>query len=218
MYDIIDIGQWKRKDLFTFFKSYDNPTWDLVCEINITSFYKKIKEIDAPFFLSFLHVATSVCNSIEELRCRIDQEGNVRRYHIIHPSSTILYDNGTYGFAYFNFQIDFHRFIEDASKEVKQQKERQNVDPKDEDLARIYFSPIPWVSFSGFRHPYRAKGNLSVPMIVFGKHYEKGGERVLSVGLTLHHGLADGYHAGLFFTQLQDKLNHPETFVISRNQ
>ena len=213
MYDIIDIDHWKRKDLFTFFKTYDNPTWDLISEVNITTFYKAIKEKDAPFFLSFLYVASAVCNSIDELKCRIDEEGHVRQYHHLHPGSTILYENGTYGYGYFDFHTDFRQFITEAKIELETQKNKKGVDSKDDDLARIYFSPIPWVSFSGFRHPFRAGGNISIPMIVFGKHFERNGERFLPVGLTLHHGLADGYHAGLFFNQLQDKLYYPESYL-----
>lgn len=216
MYDILDTEHWKRKDLFTFFKSYDNPTWDLISDVNITAFYKAIKEMDAPFFLSFLYAASSVCNSIDELRCRIDEDGRVRQYHLVHPGSTVLYDNGTYGYGYFTFHQDFRLFMAEAKVELEKQKNKQNVDPKDEDLARIYFSPIPWVSFSGFRHPFRKGGNISIPMIVFGKHFEKDGERFLPVGLTLHHGLADGYHAGLFFNKLQEKLDHPASYMFSR--
>jgi chloramphenicol O-acetyltransferase type A len=153
------------------------------------------------------------CNGIDELRCRIDGEGNVRQYHTIHPGSTILYEDGTYGFGYFDFQSDFNTFIESAGIEFEKQKQRKGVDPKDDDLAKIYFSPIPWVSFSGFRHPFRKGGNVSVPMIVFGKHYERDGERYMPVGITLHHGLADGYHAGRFFTLLQEHLDNPGTYI-----
>ena len=210
MFDIINLENWKRKDLFRFFQQYDNPTWDLISDVRITPFYNAIKETDSSFFLSFLYMATQVCNSIEEFRYRIDGDGNVRRYQVVHPGSTILYDNGTYGYGYFTFHSDFRQFVHDAQQELEFQKERQNVDPKDDDLARIYFSPIPWVSFSGFRHPFRAGGNLSIPMIVFGKHYERDGDRFIPVGLTLHHGLADGYHAGLFFSRLQEKMDLPE--------
>lgn len=213
MYDIIDLAQWKRKELFDFFTSYDNPTWDLMCDVRITAFYKAVKANEYPFFLAFLYVGSLACNRIEELRCRIDRDGNVRRYQAVHPGSTILYDDGTYGFGYFNFQHDFSDFITDAKEIFQRQKERKGVDANDDDLARIYFSPIPWVSFSGFRHPFRKAGNTSVPMIVFGKHYERDGERYLPVGLTLHHGLADGYHAGQFFILLQELLDQPDLYI-----
>ena len=213
MYDLINIDTWKRKDLFRFFEHYDNPTWDLFCDVRITSFYNAVKSKEASFFLSFLYVGSRVCNAIEELQCRIDEQGNVRRYHIVHPSSTILYDDETYGYGYFDYKIGHKEFIIGAKKEFDRQKANRGVEPKDDDLARIYFSPIPWVSFSGFRHPFRRSGNISVPMIVFGKHYERDGERFLPVGLTLHHGLADGFHAGLFFNKLQEELDHPERYM-----
>jgi chloramphenicol O-acetyltransferase type A len=213
MYDLIDIDQWKRKDLFRLFEHYDNPTWDLFCDVRITRFYQAVKSLNASFFMSFIYVGSRVCNSIEELRCRIDGDGRVRRYHIVHPGSTILYDDETYGYGYFEFKPDYGLFVEEARLEFDRQKANRGVDPKDDDLARIYFSPIPWVSFSGFRHPYRRAGNVSVPMIVFGKHYEREGERYLPVGLTLHHGLADGFHAGQFFNQLQKELDYPEKYI-----
>lgn len=213
MYDIIDIDQWKRKDLFRFFASYDNPTWDLLSDVRITAFYNAVKMYDHSFFLSFLYVGSLTCNAIEELRCRVDDNGDVRRYEKVHPGSTILYDDGTYGFGYFDFQTDFSTFISSARIEFEKQKHRKGLDPKDDDLAKIYFSPIPWVSFSGFRHPFRKGGNISVPMIVFGKHYERDGERYMPVGITLHHGLADGYHAGRFFTLLQEYLDNPGHYI-----
>ena len=210
---MIDIEQWKRRDLFRLFKLYDNPTWDLFTEVDITAFYAATKRGGHSFFLSFLFVGTRVCNSIEELRCRIDSEGRVLKYDVVHPGSTILYDDNTYGFGYFQFQEDFKAYSKQASFAFEAQRALKGVDPKDEDLARIYFSPIPWVSFSGFRHPYRGAGNNSIPMIVFGKHFERDGRRYLPVGLTLHHGLADGYHAGIFFNTLQEMLNAPDDYI-----
>lgn len=213
MYEIIDIDQWKRRDLFRLFQQYDNPTWDLLAEVEITEFYNAIKKEGFSFFLSFLYVGTRVCNIIEELRCRIDPSGCVLKYDIVHPGSTILYDDGTYGFGYFQFHLGLNAFLSEATLAFEAQKATKGVDSKDDDLARVYFSPIPWVSFAGFRHPYRGSGNSSIPMIVFGKHFERDGRRYLPVGLTLHHGLADGYHAGLFFNTLQDMLNTPADFL-----
>ncbi len=213
MYKTIEIESWPRKDLFHFFQSFDNPTWDIVADVRIEHFYNATKEVNASFFLSFLYVLTKVCNAIDALRQRIDDQGEVREYECIHPSSTILYDNGTFGFAYFNFQPDFKKFMDAAEEVFNEQKIKKNLHPKDEDLGRIYFSPIPWISFTGFRHPFKNAGNHSVPRIVFGKHFIKENVRVIPVGLTLHHGLADGYHTGLFFNQLQEELDNPQNFI-----
>ena len=132
MYEVIDPNQWKRKSLYAFFKTYDNPTWDLISEVRITHFYNSIKEKGNPFFLSFLYAATAVGNTIEEMRCRISPEGEVRKYDRIHPGSTVLYENGTYGYGYFEFNPDYQSFLDSASTELEKQKSRQDVDPKDE--------------------------------------------------------------------------------------
>lgn len=210
MFTYVDLHQWKRRTLFEFFKSYDNPTWDLMSDVRITRFYERVKAGGHSFFLSFLFAGTKAGNSIPELRCRIDTDGRVREYHEVHPGSTILYDDGTYGFGYFDFLTDYLQFLTEGQSVFERQKESKGVDPKEDDLARIYFSPIPWVSFTGFRHPFRRGHISSVPMIVFGKHYEKEGERYMPVGLTLHHGLADGYHAGQFFAALQVLMDNPD--------
>ena len=54
MHRIIDIDHWERKELFTFFQKYDDPTWDILAEVDVAGFYKTLKETDASFFLSFL--------------------------------------------------------------------------------------------------------------------------------------------------------------------
>lgn len=213
MYKTIDIDSWHRKELFHFFQHYDYPTWDIIADVSVDKFYHATKEAGASFFLSFLYVATQVANSIDAMRQRIDEKGNVIEYNVVHAGSTILYDNQTFGFGYFHYQDDFKKFMLDAEMEFENQKNKKDLDPKDEDLARLYFSPIPWISFSGFRHPYKISANHSIPLIVFGKHTEKKKERLMPVGLTLHHGLADGYHAGLFFNRLQEELDNPQHYI-----
>lgn len=207
MYKSIDVQSWERNALFTFFQTFENPTWDISADLDITRFYQITKKNESSFFLSFLYIATKVGNSIDAFRQRILDDGSVIEFDVIHPGSTVLYDNQTFGFGYFNYQDDFRLFLEHALVEFENQKDRKNMDPKDEDLGRFYFSPIPWISFTSFRHPFRKDANHSIPLIVFGKHYERDGLRLMPVGLTLHHGLADGYHAGLFFNRLQEALN-----------
>lgn len=214
-YDIVDVGHWKRKALFRFYETFDNPTWDLLADVRITRFYHAVKETGHPFFLSFLYTATRACHEVEELRLRIAENGEVRRYHMVHPGSTVLREDGTFGFAYFAYTPIFSDYIREARQILEITKAQDAFEPRDEDLARIYFSPIPWVSFRGFRHPFRQGPKNSIPMIVFGKHEVRDGERTIPVGITLHHGLADGFHAGQFFARLQVMMDDPGQFLNS---
>jgi chloramphenicol O-acetyltransferase type A len=209
-FDVIDLDQWKRKALFQFYETYDDPTWDILADVRITRFYAMTRREGYSFFLAFVHAASRACNSIEEFRLRIGPAGEVRRYPIVHPGSTVLHDDGTFGFAYFRYKERFSEWLPDARARLEAAKQDTAIDPREEDLARLYFTPVPWITFRGFRHPQRRGYRQSIPMIIFGKHVETAGERTMPVGLTLHHGLADGFHAGLFFSRLQAMLDDPD--------
>jgi chloramphenicol O-acetyltransferase type A len=99
---IIDLATWERKELFLFFRDFDNPTWDISADVRITRFYELIKKAEQSFFLSFLYVASKTCNQIPALRQRIIDHEHVVEYDLVHPGSTILYENGTFGFGYFH--------------------------------------------------------------------------------------------------------------------
>src|SRR5690606_38429960 len=193
-YDVIDLATWKRRDLYDFYRTFVNPTCDLMADARITRFYEAVKDAGHPFFLSFLYAIAHACQQVDELRLRISPEGEVRRYHHIHPGSTLLRDDGTFGFGYFSYESSFRAFLDKGRQVLTAFQETRTFDPRQDDLARIYCSPLPWVSFRGFRHPFSGRGTHSIPMIIFGRHEERGGERTIPVGITLHHALADGYH------------------------
>jgi len=212
-YSVIDVARWKRKEHFLFYRDFDNPTWDLLADIRITGFYQAIRAADHPFFLSFLYVIARAANAIPEFRLRISEEGEVREYATVHPGSTLLTDDGTFQFGYFQYGPSFSQFVAGGRHVMERARQDPGFDPRGDDLARLYCTPVPWVSFRGFRHPFRRATSNSIPMIIFGKHELREGERTIPVGVTLHHGLADGYHAGQFFAVLQALLDDPASFL-----
>ena len=50
----IDMENWARKDHYNHFKALDYPHFNICGNIDITQFYKFIKENENPFFISFL--------------------------------------------------------------------------------------------------------------------------------------------------------------------
>jgi chloramphenicol O-acetyltransferase type A len=73
----------------------------------------------------------------------------------------------------------------------------------------VYFSAIPWISFTSFEHALQLPGD-SNPRVVFGRHREVAGRRQMPVSLALHHALADGLHAGRFFESFQKGLDRAQ--------
>jgi len=78
----------------------------------------------------------------------------------------------------------------------------------------IYYSSIPWISFTSFSHASDNKSGISIPKIVFGKYFQKGNKTLMPVSVEVHHALMDGIHVGKFFNDFQFKLNNPSKFLI----
>ena len=73
----------------------------------------------------------------------------------------------------------------------------------------IYYSIIPWVHFTGFTHARRLGTGDSIPKIVFGKHSQKSGSRLMPVSVEVHHALLDGLDVARFYERFQALLDDP---------
>ena len=98
-------------------------------------------------------MSLQAANEIEEFRQRI--RGNEVIVHdTIHAGSTILNDDDTFGFCYFDYCQDYNDFRENASATLKRYKEQNNsLDPQDFRDDLLHYSIIPWISFTSVSHP-----------------------------------------------------------------
>ena len=67
----VDIKNWERENHYNHFKQFDYPHFNICANVDITEFYRYIKEKENPFFISILYVTTKTANSIKEFRYRI---------------------------------------------------------------------------------------------------------------------------------------------------
>lgn len=208
----IDIENWNRKDHYNFFKKLDYPQFNLCANLDITIFYKYIKENQSPFFLSFLYVSTKTANSIKEFRFRI-REDKVIEHEIVSPSFTVMAENEVFSFCTVNFIEQFNDFKANASKEI--QRIKSNVTIKDEpgrdDL--LYITSIPWVSFTNITHPIHMNPVDSIPRIAWGKYFEENGKIKLPLSVQVHHSLVDGVHVGQYFNTIQEIIDNPVIYL-----
>jgi chloramphenicol O-acetyltransferase type A len=131
-------------------------------------------------------------------------------HEVIHGSGTILRPDGTFGFAYFEFDPRFGRFHERAEREVERVRASTALEPVAERDDLIHYSVIPWVAFTSFAHARHLAAGDSVPKIVFGKVYPDGGGERMPVSVEVHHALADGLDAGRFFETLAARFAAPD--------
>lgn len=210
MKELINIDSWHRLEYYQYFGSLDNPFFGVVADIDCSTAYTKSHEIAIPFSTVYLYAAMKAVNTIKELRYRIE-ENEVVLYDTIHASSTIIRKDHTFAFTFIHYDTSLTQFAENvrAEKNRIMKTEGLGVTEDTERVDVVHTSPVPWISFSGITHARNYGDGDSIPKISFGKYYKDSGKLWLPVSLDVHHGLADGYHAGRFYELMQQCMDTP---------
>jgi chloramphenicol O-acetyltransferase type A len=197
----INLSSWHRKEHFQFFSQCEDPFFGMVSEIRCTGALQYCKEQKQSFFAMYLHKALLAMNEIEEFRCRI-VDNEIIEYDVIHVSSTIGREDGSFGFSFIPYHKDFQLFEKNLSIEKEKIISTQGlcVSPNASRPDVVRASAIPWCKFTGITHPRFFVSSDSVPKIVFGKAYESNNEMMMPVSVEAHHGLLDGYHIAKFLS------------------
>ena len=203
----IDLNNWNRRSHFYFFKDYDNPFYNICCNIEITTLHNFCRENKASFFLTSLFLATSAANQIEELKYRIEGD-EVYCYDKIHPYSTILKDDNTFIFCEFTFNKNYRIFKGSADKIISNEKKKNgSLSSKDRNDV-IHFTTIPWISLTSISHARNFNTCDSIPKMVFGKFYKSYKELVIPFSIEVNHALVDGYHIGQFLEKFEELIQN----------
>lgn len=208
----IDISSWKRKSHYEFFKDYDDPFYNICADVEVTELQKFCKLSKTSFFIASLYLSQKVINEIEELKYRITEEG-VFICDTVNAGSTILLEDETFGFCYFEYMTNFISFNENAIKNIQFAKEEKKLIQNPYDEAVAYYSVIPWISFRSMSHAKKYSQYDSIPRVVFGKYFEQESKLLLPVSIEVHHSLVDGYHLGKYYDSLAEKFRNPSEYL-----
>lgn len=208
----IDIENWKRKDHYNYFKQLDYPHFNICGNLDITNFYKFIKENKLPFFISFLYAAVKTANDIEEFKLRI-REDMVIEHDTVSPSFTVMTEDEVFSFCTSDFKAEFKEFKADTLREIENVKNNINIDdePGRDDL--LYITSIPWVSFTNITHPINMHPVDSIPRISWGKYFTENNKIKIPISVQVHHALVDGVHVGQYFNMLQEISDNPVKYL-----
>lgn len=201
----IDIINWKRKDHFNFFKSFEQPFWGINTILNCTQSHAYCSSYGISFFMYYLYHSLKAANHIKEFKCRIEND-EVYEYEHIGGTITVLRNDETFGFAYFDYYENFAEFSKHTKSKMTSAKITNGLisDPNLTNL--IYFSVLPEIKFTNFQHAQRSPVQNSAPMIVFGQYEKVNGQVLLPISLHVHHALCDGLHVEKFIKSFQSYL------------
>ena len=204
---VLDLDRWKRRDHYEFYKDFDLPFFNVCAEMDVTQLVRAVRDLGHSYFFASLYLATRACNDIEELRLRI-RDGAVILHDVVHPGSTVLNEDETFGFCYFNYVPTYSDFATSACATMaRYHASRDRLRPEAGRDNLIYYSVLPWIAFTSFAHARSLQRRESIPRIVFGKYRESGAAASMPVSVEVHHALVDGIHVGRFYHRFQELLN-----------
>ncbi len=206
MYSDLDIEKWPRKTTFEFFKNFEDPFFNFSANVDVGLLYKFCKRNDLSFSLTVLYCSLVAANEIREFRIRLFC-GRLVEFDRIHATQTILNDDETFSFAYFEMKDDVFEFNRSGKEALEKYKAMKTFDVESDRADLIYYSVIPWVSFTSFKHASRLDKGQTVPRIVFGKHFDEGDNKMMPLSVEANHRIMDGLHVGKFFMRFQEIAN-----------
>ena len=205
-YREIDIETWERKATFEFFREYKDPYFNMAANVDVSRLYSFCKARGFPFSIAALYCSVAAANEIREFRLRMLGE-KVVEFDRVEATQTILNDDNTFSFCYFPWSETLEEFVKTGKAAREKYGAMRSFDVEAGRLDLVYYSVIPWVSFTSFKHANSGDNRQSVPRMVFGKMFEQGGSRLMPFSVEGHHCLMDGYHVGKYFELFQNKLN-----------
>lgn len=212
----IDIKNWKGKKHYQWFIQYPIHYYNVTSRIDITTFMTFIKKNKLPFFISFLFLIHQALNGIEEFRLRV-RNGTVVLYDVIHPAYTVMTKDGIYDNCENEHDDDFPTFFKKATQAIDIAKQGLREDKPYNDLNRMdqfFYSSLPWIDYTGCSHPMVHDDTAFVPRILWGKYQQIGDKFEIALSIQVSHALVDGYPLSLGFMKIQEKMYHPEKYIV----
>ena len=104
-------------------------------------------------------------------------------------------------------QPSVYEFDEAGKKSREKYRALKTFDVESDRIDLIYYSVIPWISFTSFKHAGRLDNRQTVPRIVFGKIFDEGNDKKMPLSVEVHHAMMDGFHVGKYFNLFQEKID-----------
>lgn len=202
MYTELDLEKWPRRSTYEFFKDYPDPFFNIAANIDVTSVYRFAKKNELALSLTLLYYSLVTANEIREFRIRM-VDGRLVEFERIHATQTILNDDETFSFAYFEMKRDVFEFNRSGIAAREKYKALRSFDVETGRADLIYYSALPWVSFTSIKHASPLDRSQTVPRIVFGKIFAEGDRMMMPLSVEANHTIMDGFHVGKFFAGFQ---------------
>lgn len=205
----IDGERWPRREAYELFRGFGFPYVSLTADVDVGALRDAAHARGTSFTVGLVYVLARAANGVPEFRQRIGDGGAVE-HPVVHPSITVLADDGAFRFVTLRYSPPFAPFAAAAAGRIEQARRAGSLwsEPDRDDL--LFMTAIPWVAFTGMVHPVPLDPPDSVPRIAWGKYRDVGERLAMPLNVQAHHALVDGIHIGRFFEKVDQLLAAPD--------
>ena len=152
MYHELDLETWERRTTFEFFRDYKDPFFNMAANLDVSRLYRFCKQSDIPFSIAALYFSILTANEIREFRLRMIGE-KIVEFDKVEATQTILnVDDKTFSFCYFPMRDSLKEFVVSGLESREKYGRLKTFVVEAGRIDLIYYSVIPWVSFTSFKH------------------------------------------------------------------
>lgn len=205
----INLKTWERKHYYDYFMNRENKMrcrFGMTANIDITNLLSVIKRNKLRCYPTFTYLVSKVINKYSFFKISSYNE------------DLVIWDKLNVGYPMFNektktvtsiwleYNNNFDIFYKSALKDIQKYSGIENMLAKGDLPPNFYdISCIPWVSFTDFQiDMFEVDGTWLMPLVVIGKFFKSDNKILMPVSIKLHHATCDGYHAGVFYNELQN--------------
>jgi chloramphenicol O-acetyltransferase type A len=213
MHSLVDLDDWNRKDVFGFFRDFEDPFFNVTVTLDVTVLVSVCKGHDLAFSSALLYFSQKAANQIREFKIRL-LDGRLVEYERVEATQTVLLENEAFSFCYLPEAKNLRGFVSSSGNSMEHYKKLRTFDVESDRVDLIYYSILPWLSFTSFKHATRSTPGQTVPRIAFGKYTAGAGERIhMPVSVEVNHAIMDGIHVGKYISLFQQELDEADSAV-----
>ena len=195
---IIDIDNWSRKTHFQFFKNVAYPVYNICFDIDVTRLKEYTKDKNLSFNLALVHLSTSALSAIDNFKYRLRGEQVVLHDSLSPSFSDMEPGSDLFKMVTVDMEEDLLSFVQKAKDKSQNQTDyfifEEFMDRDD----FVFYSMIPWISFTSIDHTVNLKQGDAIPRVTWGKYYARELKLFLPYNIQVNHLFVDGIHLGMF--------------------
>ena len=205
-YKKIDLENWCRKEHYLYYTNSLNVEVNMTANIDVSELLSFCHTNGYKFYPTLIYCVTKVLNRIENFKMFKDKNGDLCVWDSLVPNYTIFHEEDhTFSDCWTDFTDDFDSFYKNITYDMELGKTKRGIKVKSGQPANFYcVSCTPWTAFTAVSSRVVNGGAAFFPIITAGKYDDN---YQMPVNITIAHAVADGYHIGLFFSDLQKEVS-----------